>query len=114
MPRIPRGQLAGCVYHVINRGNDGVAIFRNTGDYQAFLSLLSVAKSRFAVKAFGFCLMPNHFHLVLQPETIATLSTCMQWWLTSHVRRHHRRYRSSGHIWQGGSRVSLFNKMGIC
>lgn len=101
MPRIPRGQLAGYAYHIINRGNGGATIFNNTGDYQVFLDLLCEAKSKFAVKVFGFCLMPNHFHLVLQPETVMTLSTFMQWWLTSHVRRYHRRRGSSGHVWQG-------------
>jgi putative transposase len=45
--------------------------------------------------------MPNHFHLVLQPETTDALSPFMQWWMTSHVRRYHRHYRSHGHVWQG-------------
>ncbi|MBI3621633.1 MAG: transposase [Nitrospirae bacterium] len=101
MPRIPRGQVAGYAYHVINRGNGGAAIFHNAGDYQVFLRLLCAAKTRFAVKVFGFCLMPNHFHLVLQPETAMILSAFMQWWLTSHVRRFHRHHGSSGHVWQG-------------
>ena len=41
--------------------------------------------------------MPNHFHLIVQPA----LSPFMQWWMTSHVRRHHQHYRSHGHVWQG-------------
>ena len=45
--------------------------------------------------------MPNHFHLVVQPATEATLSPFMQWWMTSHVRRYHKHYRSHGHVWQG-------------
>ncbi len=65
MPRIPRGQVGGHAYHVLNRGNGGVTIFHKDGDYAAFLDLLAIAKWKFSVKKFGVCLMPNHFHLVL-------------------------------------------------
>jgi putative transposase len=53
------------------------------------------------VKLFGFCLMPNHFHFVMEPAHENALSQFMQWLLTSHVRRYHKHYGSSGHIWQG-------------
>ena len=49
--------------------------------------------------------MPNHFHLVVQPATVAALSGFMQWWMTSHVRRYHRHYRSHGHVWQGRFKI---------
>ena len=101
MPRIPRGQLAGHAYHILNRGNGGAVVFHKERDYTAFLDLLAMAKRKFPVQVFGFCLMPNHFHLVLQPATGEALSPFTQWWMTSHVRRYHRHYRSSGHIWQG-------------
>jgi putative transposase len=101
MPRIPRGQLAGHAYHVLNRGNGGAVVFHKDDDYAAFLDLLATAKKKFPVHVFGFCLMPNHFHLVLHPVSAPALSPFMQWWMTSHVRRYHRHYRSSGHIWQG-------------
>jgi hypothetical protein len=51
MPRIPRGQLAGHAYHVLNRGNGGAAIFHKDADYAAFLSLLEMAKTRFPVRS---------------------------------------------------------------
>jgi len=101
MPRIPRGQVAGHAYHLLNRGNGGATVFYKDGDYTAFLELLGTAKSKFSVKVLGVCLMPNHFHLVVQPATEATLSSFMQWWMTSHVRRYHQHYRSHGHVWQG-------------
>jgi putative transposase len=101
MPRIPRGQLAGHAYHVLNRGNGGAIVFHKDAGYVAFLALLQTAKSKFPVHVLGFCLMPNHFHLVLQPATPDALSPFMQWWMTSHVRRYHRHYRSHGHVWQG-------------
>jgi putative transposase len=67
----------------------------------AILSLLAEAKKRHQVKLLGFCLMPIHFYFVLEPAHQTALSEFMQWLLTSHVRRYHRYYGSSGHIWQG-------------
>ena len=101
MPRIPRGQQGGYAYHIINRGNARATVFHKPQDYEAFVSLLAEAKKRHQVKLFGFCLMPNHFHLVLEPAHQTALSQFMQWLLTSHVRRYHKHYGSSGHIWQG-------------
>ncbi|MFO0697910.1 MAG: transposase [Nitrospira sp.] len=76
-------------------------VFHADGDYRAFLELLAAAKAKHPVKILAFCLMPNHFHLVLQPIHDASLSPFMHWWMTSHVRRYHRYYRSHGHVWQG-------------
>ena len=96
MPRIPRGQQAGFVYHVINRGNGRATIFHKAQDYQAFLSILALAKARHPVKLFAFSLMPNHFHFVIESSHHQSLSRFMQWLLTSH-----KHYGSSGHVWQG-------------
>jgi putative transposase len=53
------------------------------------------------MRLIAHCLMPNHFHLVVWPHHDGDLSSWMQWLLTSHVRRYHRHYDSSGHVWQG-------------
>lgn len=101
MPRIPRGLTKGFCYHVINRGNDKKVVFRKAYDYSAFLDLVLHAKERYPVKVIAYCLMPNHFHFVLSPDEGKSLSAWMQWLMTSHVRRYHRHYESSGHVWQG-------------
>ena len=49
----------------------------------------------------GYCVLPNHFHLVLWPRADGDLSRWMQWLMTVHVRRYHRRNHSSGQVWQG-------------
>jgi putative transposase len=49
----------------------------------------------------GYCLMSHHFHLILWPHGDGDLSRWMQWLMTSHVRRDHRHYKGSGHVWQG-------------
>jgi putative transposase len=53
----------------------------------------------------GFCLMPNHFHLVLWPSADNQMGPWMQWLLTTHVHGYRKRYRGSGHIWQGRFRA---------
>jgi putative transposase len=63
--------------------------------------LVGQACQRLPMRVVGFCLMPNHFHLVLWPYQDGDLSRFMQWLLTSHVRRYHRHYGGSGHVWQG-------------
>ena len=61
----------------MNRGNSGATVFHKTQDYDAFMSLLSEAKKRHPVKLFGFCLMPNFFHLVLEAaHQNALVSSC--------------------------------------
>jgi len=88
-------------YHVLNRGNARGEVFHKDDDYAAFLKLLVQASERLPMRLLAYCLMPNHFHLVLWPHEDGDLSRWMQWLLTSHVRRYHRHYDSSGHVWQG-------------
>ena len=101
MPRIARGLVDGFVYHVLNRGNGGQEVFQKDQDYAAFIDLMKEAKARYAVKMFAYCLMPKHFHMVVVPVQAEELNKSMQWLMTSHVRRYHRHYGTSGHIWQG-------------
>jgi len=85
----------------MNRGNARAEVFHKEEDYEAFLRLLSEACERLPMRVLAYCLMPNHFHLALQPRGNGDVSCWMQWLMTSHVRRYHRHYHSSGHIWQG-------------
>jgi len=101
MPRTARASVGGLCYHVLNRGNARAEVFHDEADYRGFRELLGAAGERVPMRVLGFCLMPNHFHLVLWPRAEGELSRYLQWLLTAHVRRYHRRYRSSGHVWQG-------------
>ena len=93
------------MYHVSNRGNGGAVVFRDTADFDAFVELLGGACVRVPVRVLAFCVLPDHFHLVLWPQADGDLSRWMRWLLTAHVRRHHARYRTSGHLWQGRFRA---------
>ena len=101
MPRTARASAGGICYHVLNRGNARAKVFHKAHDYAAFVQLIADANERLPMRVLGYCLMPNHFHLVLWPRLDGDLSRWMQWLLTSHVRRYHRHYHGSGHVWQG-------------
>ena len=101
MPRSARACLGGICYHVINRGNRRAEVFHNPADYAAFEKLMQRACGRLPMRIVGYCLMPNHFHLVLWPHEDGDVSRWMQWLLTSHVRRYHRINGTDGRIWQG-------------
>lgn len=101
MPRTARASVGEMCYHVINRGNARQEVFRKNEDYKAFINLLDHACERIAMRVLGYCIMPNHFHLVLWPYSNGDLGKWMQWLLTAHVRRYHQHYKTSGHVWQG-------------
>ncbi len=101
MPRTIRASAADYCYHVLNQGNGRAEVFHKPADYDAFLEMIAAAQKRLPMRVLGYCLMPNHFHLVLRPHHDGDLSRWMQWLLTTHVRRYRRHYGSSGHVWQG-------------
>ena len=77
------------------------AIYPKKEDYVAFIEVLKESVSSWNIKIVAYCLMPNHFHIVLMPAQSEDLSKWMQWLMTSHVRRYHRYHGTSGHVWQG-------------
>jgi putative transposase len=99
MPRPPRIDFPHAVYHVTTRGNGRDVIFWSDEDRSRFLGQLADNLHISAVVLYAYVLMENH--LVLWPYNDGDLSRWMQWLMTSHVRRYHGHYRSSGHVWQG-------------
>jgi len=88
-------------YHMLNRGNRRETVFHKPGDFDAFVEAMAGACRRLPMDILGYCLMPNHFHLVVRPIAAGDLGRWMQWLLTAHVRRYHSHYRTTGHVWQG-------------
>lgn len=101
MPRTSRASVGGPCYHVLNRGNARAEIFHDPDEYTAFLRLIQESLDARPMRALAYCLMPNHFHLLVGPREDGELRRWKQWLLTTHVRRSHRDHQSSGHIWQG-------------
>jgi len=101
MPRVARQLQRGYCYHLLNRGNGKAILFLDRFDYSAFMKLLAGMKAGYAVRLLAYCLMPNHFHLVLRAEETGAVSEAMQWAQTSYVSRFRVRHGSTGHIFQG-------------
>lgn len=97
--------VAGACYHLINRGNNKALVFREPADFRAFIALIDRAQERLLLKLLAYCLMPNHFHLVVSPDGPKDISRWMHWLTTTHSHRHHLRYGTSGSIWQGRFRA---------
>ena len=106
MSRPLRLSFPGAVYHVMSRGNAKGLVFLDERDFERFVEVLQATFSRFGIVCYAFCLMPNHYHLVLMtPE--ANLSAAIkhlnsvyaQWWNCRHQR--------CGHVFQGRFKAQI-------
>ncbi len=104
MGRPSRIALGGFVYHVLNRGNGRLPIFHKDSDYEAFLGVLAETQQHVpGMRLLSYCLMPNHWHLVLWPTKDGELSDFMHWLTLTHTQRWHAHYQNigGGHLYQG-------------
>lgn len=100
MPRKPRIEYAGAVYHVMSRGQRREDIFHGDKDRNLFLETLGEACERTGWKIHAYVLMGNHYHLLLEtPE--ANLVAGMKWLQTTYTARFNARHRLCGHLFQG-------------
>jgi putative transposase len=101
MPRLPRLIAEGLVYHALNRGNNRACVFAGPADFEQFLEALAKTKRRYPFLLYAYCLMSNHFHLVLQPGRGQNVSRILQSLTVTHTWHYHKAQVSSGHVWQG-------------
>jgi len=103
MARTPRNAVSDMVYHVLNRANGRMRIFQKDRDYQAFEKLLVEAKEKYPMRILAYCLMPNHWHLLLYPHGDNDLSRFMRWLGLTHTQRWHAAHKTIGygHLYQG-------------
>ena len=99
MPRKPRIEIAG-YYHVINRGVEQRVIFKEKEDYEKFEELLCTYASSYGVRVHNYCLMSNHYHLLIEIEN-ETLSKFMRQINMNYAIYFNKKYKRSGHLWQG-------------
>ena len=100
MPRVARVVIPGCPHHVTQRGNNRQDVFFVDDDYATYLEILAGQADRFGLRVEGYCLMPNHVHLIVtpaEPDSIAKAVGRTHWRYTQHVNALHGR---SGHLWQ--------------
>ena len=103
MPRHARIAPGGIVYHCLNRGNGRSALFRKPADYDAFERVLAEAMQRFPTRLLAYCLMPNHWHMVLWPDADGQMTRFLRWLTMTHSQRlhAHRGTAGTGHVYQG-------------
>jgi putative transposase len=91
------------VFHVLNRSVGKKAIFEREPDYAAFEKVLQEARQSNPMRLLAYCLMPNHWHLVLWPEGNDDLSRYMRWITQTHTQRWHKAHDSvgTGPLYQG-------------
>ena len=103
MSRAKRITLGGYIYHVFNRANGRLRIFRKDGDFLAFEQILAEGIMRYSMRLCGYCIMSNHWHLLLWPVNDGDLSGFMRWITLTHTQRFHASHGTVGigHLYQG-------------
>jgi REP element-mobilizing transposase RayT len=100
MARKLRVEYPGAIYHVMNRGDRREPIFRDDEDRQRFLATLGEACAKAGWQVHALCLMPNHFHLVVETPR-GELVAGMKWFLGTYTGRFNRRHKLFGHLFSG-------------
>ncbi|MDP3956343.1 MAG: transposase [bacterium] len=103
MPRNARIDIANEYYHVINRANGRLEIFKTPADYALFEELLLEAVELFEMSVVAYVLMPNHWHFLLSPRADGDLGRFMHRLSNSHTRKVHALTNTNGggHLYQG-------------
>ena len=107
MPRRSYSRIAPCIVHVFNRAIQDLCLFETSVDYELFLRLMALAVRRFSMVLLAYVVMPNHWHLVLWPQTDDSLPAFMHWLTGTHARRWRRLHgtRGRGAVYQGRYKV---------
>jgi putative transposase len=100
MSRPPRIQFHGACYHITSRGNRRAPIYLDHRDHLIWLDILAETVEKHGIKVHGYCLMPNHFHLlIITPH--ANLSEAMHMLNSLYCQHFNKRHGSTGHVIQG-------------
>jgi putative transposase len=106
-----RIQFPGAMYHVMNRGDQREAIFKDDEDRQQFLATLGEACEKTDWHVHAYCLTSNHFHLVLEtPQPNLVLG--MKWLLRVYTKRFNLRHKLCGHLFAGRYKALLVEGSG--
>jgi putative transposase len=107
VPKRCLGGTAGHAFHVLNRSARRIRLFESDVDYEAFMTCLERTLTKVAVRLFAYCVMPNHFHLVLSPTEDRQIERFMHYLTATHALRWHRHRgtRGTGCVYQGRYRI---------
>ncbi|MDH4188106.1 MAG: transposase [Nitrospira sp.] len=101
MGRPLRAASGAIVYHALSRANARRVLFEDDGDYVAFERVLGQACARVSMRLLAYCVMPNHWRLVVWPRRDGDLSRFMNWLTLTHTQRwhQHRQTVGEGHVY---------------
>jgi putative transposase len=106
LPRPLRVEIPGGIYHVVARGNERKAVFRDDEDREAYLDRLVACNERFRSRLIAYCLMDNHVHVALERGGVA-LSRIMRALQSAYAQQFNRRHGRVGHLFQGRYKAFL-------
>jgi putative transposase len=105
MPRRARSIVGGYVYHVLNRANGRLRLFKKDADFAAFEAVLAAARERVPLRILGYVLMSNHWHFLVWPKRgdDEAVSEFFRWLTVTHAQRWHAHHATSGmgHVYRG-------------
>ncbi|MCM8795699.1 MAG: transposase [Candidatus Omnitrophica bacterium] len=99
--------IKNACYHIYARGNQKQKIFSNSDDFKFYLYQLRRYKRKFSFLLYGYCLMPNHIHLIGKPIVPENLSKFMQCLQRSYTAYYNNKYEKTGHLWQGRFKMKV-------
>jgi len=109
MARLPRLIVPSQPHHVIQRGLNGQALFRDADDHVAFLGWLRTAARTWKVAVHAYVLMPDHIHLLLTPGDEQGLGLMMQWIGRYYVPYYNQKYGRAGTLWHGRYKTAVID-----
>lgn len=109
MTRPLRIQFSGGLYHVTARGNGRLALFADAADCERFLGVLAAATNRYRLLCHAYCLMGNHYHLLLETPK-ANLSAAMRQLNGVYAQHFNRRHERPGHVTEGRFHARLVDR----
>ena len=100
MPRMGRAVLPDYPHHIIQRGHNRQVVFAEAGDFERYIETLANFKDIYGVRVYAWCLMTNHVHLLVAPETMAGLGQLMKRLAGRQTRYHNRLEGRTGTLWE--------------
>lgn len=102
--------IKNACYHIYIRGNQKQKVFLAKDDFEFYLYQLKRYKRKFSFLIYGYCLMPNHIHIVgepVEPQNLPKLMQCLQ---RSYTAYYNKKYEKVGHLWQGRFKMKVIVK----
>lgn len=97
-------------YHIFARGNQKQIVFKDKGDFNFYLFQLRRYKRKYSFLLYGYCLMPNHIHLIGEPINPKKLPRLMQCLHRSYTAYYNKKYNKVGHLWQNRFKAKVIVK----